>query len=357
MLSRGVRLALSAICAVVFLITSTGLANADPTTIDDARAQLQKLEQEASEIDAQYAAVQEKVAVSTAKVATVRKDLEAQSAKVQALRSQVGQMALQQFQSRNVDTTVALLTTEDPGQFLGRLSTVSKANENANSLLQDFQTEQANLADMQRSADAELKTISADQARMSELNTQSDAKVKAAQAVLDRLTADQRRQLEEQRAAEAERAADAVRAAQAVSRSTTAPRPVATQAPAPAPVVSGTASERARGALAFAMAQIGDRYVMGGTGPDAWDCSGLMMVSYRSVGVSIPRTSQAQYTVGQRVGLADLQPGDLVFFYSGISHVGMYIGNGQMVHASTWSKPVLVASMNLKTFQGGRRVA
>lgn len=353
LLNRRVRLGLSAAGAVAVLTISSTLAYAEPTTVDEAKAQLQRLEQEASEIDQQYAAVQAKVELRTSQLATARKDVDAQAGKVQALRSQVGQMALQQFKSRGVDTTTVLLTTDDAASFLNQLSTMHKVNENANVLLQDFQTEQANLSDMQRAADAELASISADQKQLGELSAQSDVKVKAAQAVLDRLTEEQRRKLAEQQAAEADRAADAARVARAATAATTAPAAPA----AAAPVVSGSASSRAQGAVAFALAQVGDAYVMGASGPNAYDCSGLTSAAYRSVGVSLPRTSQSQYGVGQAVSLSQLQPGDLVFYYSGISHVGMYIGGGRIVDAANPRAGVRTTSVTSMPFMGGRRVA
>ncbi len=330
------------------LCTGT-LAHAEPTTVDEAKAQLQQLEQEASEIDQQYAAVQVKVEATTAALANARKDADAQQSKVQALRSQVGQMALQQFQSRSVDTTTVLLTTDDANSFLNRLSTVQKVSENSNALLQDLQTEQANLADMHRAADAQLASISADQKRLAELTVQSDAKVKAAQSLLNKLTDEQRKKLAAQQAAEA------ARQAEQISRSTNTARsaaPVETAAPVPV-----AASGRASAAVSFAMAQVGKAYVMGATGPSAYDCSGLTSAAYRAAGISLPRTSQSQYGVGQSVGLSQLQPGDLVFYYSGISHVGMYIGNGQIVHAANPSSGVRTASVTSMPFMGGRRVA
>jgi len=96
---------------------------------------------------------------------------------------------------------------------------------------------------------------------------------------------------------------------------------------------------------------------MGATGPNAYDCSGLTTAAYRSVGVSLPRTSQAQYRVGTPVSLSNLQPGDLVFYYSGISHVGIYIGNGRIVHAANPRSGVTTASVTSMPFMGGRRVA
>ena len=125
-------------------------------------------------------------------------------------------------------------------------------------------------------------------------------------------------------------------------------------AAAPAPAANGVA----QAAVDTALAQRGDMYQYGATGPDRFDCSGLTSFAYRAAGISIPRTSKAQSTYGTPVAKADLQPGDLVFFYSPVSHVGMYIGNGQMVHASTASKPVAVVSLDsMPSFAGARRVA
>ncbi|PRY39385.1 NlpC/P60 family protein [Geodermatophilus tzadiensis] len=123
-------------------------------------------------------------------------------------------------------------------------------------------------------------------------------------------------------------------------------------APAAAP------NSAAQTAVDTALAQVGDPYVYGATGPNSFDCSGLTSFAYKAAGVTVPRTSKAQSTFGTAVAKADLKPGDLVFFYSPVSHVGMYIGNGQMVHASTAGKPVAVVSLDsMPSYQGARRVA
>jgi cell wall-associated NlpC family hydrolase len=125
---------------------------------------------------------------------------------------------------------------------------------------------------------------------------------------------------------------------------------------AAAPAVASSAA--AQKAVDTALAQRGDMYLYGATGPDRFDCSGLTSFAYKAAGVSIPRTSKAQSTFGTPVSKANLQPGDLVFFYSPVSHVGMYIGNGQMVHSSSAGKPVSVVPLDsMPSFSGARRVA
>lgn len=121
--------------------------------------------------------------------------------------------------------------------------------------------------------------------------------------------------------------------------------------------VAGPAVGQAAKALAFATAQVGKAYAWGGNGPNAYDCSGLTTAAYKSVGITIPRTSYSQFTVGTPVTLANLQPGDLVFYYSDISHVAMYIGNGRIVHAANPSRGVVTDSVTSMPFMGGRRIA
>ncbi|WP_333619211.1 C40 family peptidase, partial [Dietzia sp.] len=92
--------------------------------------------------------------------------------------------------------------------------------------------------------------------------------------------------------------------------------------------------------LAAGQTKIGSPYVWGATGPDSFDCSGFTSWAYQQAGISIPRTSQAQASGGTQVSRDDLQPGDLVTFYDGASHVGIYAGDGQVLHASTEGVPV-----------------
>lgn len=119
---------------------------------------------------------------------------------------------------------------------------------------------------------------------------------------------------------------------------------------------SSSSSKGAR-ALAFARAQLGDSYRFGATGPNSWDCSGLTGGAWRSVGVNLPRNSRAQSGFGQRISKSNLQKGDLVFFYSPISHVAIYAGNGKVVQASRPGRPVNVGEMKYMPYMGARRPA
>jgi cell wall-associated NlpC family hydrolase len=128
-------------------------------------------------------------------------------------------------------------------------------------------------------------------------------------------------------------------------------------AAAPAAAVAGS-SAAAQVAVNKAMAQRGDPYVYGAAGPDAFDCSGLTKYAYAAAGKQLPHSSRAQAGVGRAVSRAHLRPGDLVFFYNPIGHVGMYIGNGQMVHAPKPGSVVKVINLDhMPGYATARRIA
>ncbi|WP_238453550.1 NlpC/P60 family protein [Micromonospora sp. ATA51] len=108
----------------------------------------------------------------------------------------------------------------------------------------------------------------------------------------------------------------------------------------PAPCPSGYPGGPAGVAVKFACAQIGKIYVWGAAGPDHYDCSGLTMAAWAKAGVSLPHNARQQHDVTRRISRSELRAGDLVFYYSDLHHVGMYVGGGWVVHASQSGKPI-----------------
>jgi cell wall-associated NlpC family hydrolase len=257
------------------------------------------------------------------------------------MKLQVGQVALAQFQNRSLDTAAQLFVTPDTDRFLSQISTVHKVIENQNSALQDFQQAQAELAALEHSTQTDLAALAEKEKQLKTLTDASDKKIAQAKKVLAKLTASQRKQISETDKKDSTRASAAVRAA--TSRSST--RSSATGG-----------SGRGAKALAYAKAQLGEPYVRNGDGPSGWDCSGLTMRAWGSVGVSLPHSSRQQYSRGRSVAKSDLKAGDLVFFYPGsLSHVGMYAGNGQVIHAPRPGKSVEYIKMSYMPYAGARR--
>ncbi|WP_084216697.1 C40 family peptidase [Pseudonocardia spinosispora] len=122
------------------------------------------------------------------------------------------------------------------------------------------------------------------------------------------------------------------------------------------PIVGLAGSKGAATALKNAATKLGKPYVWGAVGPSSFDCSGLMMWAYKQAGINIPRTSKQQSSFGTPVSTKDLKPGDMVFYYSPVSHVGMYIGNGKILHASEAGQPVKISNVNAFPIHNARRI-
>ena len=328
-----------ALTALFVFPVSLPAAADPPLTAAEARAVIEQLETDAAAIDQQYAGVKEEIKQGRAQLKLKQTDVKAQTDKLARMKLQVGQVALAQFQNRSLDTAAQLFVTPDTDRFLSQISTVHKVSENQNSALQDFQQAQAELAALEHSTQTDLAALAEKEKQLKSLTDASDKKIAQAKKVLTKLTASQRKQISETEKKESTRANAAGRAA--TSRN-------ATRSPV-------TGSGRGAKALAYAKAQLGEPYVRNGDGPSGWDCSGLTMRAWGSVGVSLPHSSRQQYSRARSVAKSDLQLGDLVFFYSDIHHVGLYAGNGQVLHAPRPGKSVEYIKMSYMPYAGARR--
>jgi cell wall-associated NlpC family hydrolase len=230
------------------------------------------------------------------------------------------------------------MASDSADDFVDRMTTLQTIASHQNGLLEAAAT--ANVAAAQAQAAAQEATAEAQAQFDAVAAQQADlrAQVDQYRAAFDRLSAQEQR---------------AVVAAGHVDRASRAER--APVAPAGPVVASGAAAQVA---IDAAMSQRGKPYVWAASGPGSFDCSGLTAYAFKAAGVSLPHSSRLQSQMGQPVSRAQLQPGDLVFFYSPVSHVGIYIGNGQMVHAPTSGDVVKVASIDsMGGFSGGRRLA
>ncbi len=355
--------------ALVVFPASLPAAAEPPLTVAEARDLIKQLQTDADGIDQQYTDVKEQITDGRAQLRLKQADVQAQTEKVGRLKLHVGQIALAQFQNRSLDTAAHLFVTPDTEGFLSQISTVQKVSENQNSALQDYQQAQANLAELEHSAETDLAALGEKEKQLKSLTAASDKKLDQAKKVLAKLTADQRRQLAE---AEKKATAKANAEGRAATKSTAkanAESRAATKAPAKTntesraatktsqdPIrSSATGSSKGAKALAYAKAQLGEPYARSGAGPSSWDCSGLTMMAWGSVGVSLPHSSRQQFSRGRPVSKSDLQLGDLVFFYSDIHHVGLYAGTGQVIHAPRPGKSVEYIKMSYMPYAGARR--
>jgi cell wall-associated NlpC family hydrolase len=274
-------------------------------------------------------------------------EAEAAAATVAAARDQVRQVARSAYTGESLSTLQAMLSSSSADEMLDRVGTLDTIAGHNNDLLSAAQqaTEQA------AAAKAAAEKAAADaQAQVDQVSAQQDdlnAQIADYQAQYDRLNAAEQ---------QASRAQAERHAAPAPSAAPSDGAGSDTGTVAAGSVVAGSGA--AQIALDTALAQLGDPYVWAASGPNSFDCSGLTQYAYAAAGISLPHSSSAQSQMGAPVSRGALQPGDLVFFYSPVSHVGIYIGNGQMVHASTSGEPVKIGSLDsMGSYNSARRLA
>jgi cell wall-associated NlpC family hydrolase len=286
----------------------------------------------------------------------------AEQARLDEVRTDMGQVVAAAYRRGSSDRLVSLVAGTDPTTFLQRASMLDRVARSQADVLAEVSTARHRVATQQDAADRELAALREAEQQLAERRSAIEAALAEQQRLLDGLQEAERRRVEAAREAAvaapvAARASRSVRgAAPAASGSSSVPEPAAASAPAPAaPSYDGPAEGRARTAVEEAHRQLGTPYRYGGNGPDNFDCSGLTSWVWRAAGVSLPRTSRDQYAQGRKVPRADIQPGDLLYFGSPIHHVGVYIGNGQMISAPRTGDRVKMQAAFRSDFVGATR--
>jgi peptidoglycan DL-endopeptidase CwlO len=315
--------ALSALAMAAAVGLVPGSAQAEPD-IEDVEARVDRLYHEAEMASERYNDVRLELKELNSDLASIKADERRQDQRLEAVRHQVQDSIVRQYQGENLSAVGQIVVSDDPGAFLERLSTMSSFNDMQSQMFADYARELKALNIRRDATMRRANQVSELEAQLGKEKATIDEKVDEAESLLDRLKEEQRERM------------------MASSRSDV-------RAP------SVPASGRAGAAVSYAMAQVGDAYAYGATGPDAYDCSGLTMASWAQAGVALPHSSSAQYSSGPQVSASALQPGDLVFYYSPISHVGMYIGNGMIVHAANPSTGVQTAGLYSMPYSGAVR--
>lgn len=316
-----------------------GAAQADPQlTPAQVKAKVDRLYHDAEVATEKYNGAKEQTAASEKSLDALRDEAARRTERLNTARDALGSFATAQYRSAGVDPAIRLALSSDPDEYLERAAYEDRAGDRQAGAVNGVRRQISDLAQLRARAEDELEVLSS---RRADLKKHKDAvrtKLADARKLLATLTAGQRAAYE--RSADAAHGGSAVRAARDVPRGSVA-----------AP------NARAAQAVAFAYGALGKPYVWGATGPSSFDCSGLTQAAWRAAGVSLPRTTYTQINAGQRVSRSQLAPGDLVFFYPGVTHVGLYIGGGQMIHAPRPGAPVRIAPISEMPFAGGTRVA
>jgi cell wall-associated NlpC family hydrolase len=330
-----------AVAGVIAVLVSTVPAQAAPTTSAEAAGLVAARGHELEVISEKFNEARENLRAQQATAEAAAAQLEQSTASLAAAQQHVRGVARTAYTGEGLNSFQALMTSDSADDFVDRMSTLQMVAGHQNEIL--GQAAEAGVAAAQAQATAEQAAAEA-QAQYDAVAAQQaelQAQVDEYQAQFDRLSA------QEQQAAIAGHHGEDDRASRSADR-----EPV----PASAPVVAN--SDAAQIAIDTAMAQRGKPYVWAAGGPNSYDCSGLTAYAFAAAGVGLPHSSRMQSQMGQAVSRDQLQPGDLVFFYSPVSHVGIYIGNGQMVHAPTSGDVVKVGSIDaMGGYNGARRIA
>ncbi|WP_078901499.1 C40 family peptidase [Actinacidiphila yeochonensis] len=348
--SRAAAGARAALCLALASAASWGLlgetAHAAPQPApESAGAKVADLYQQAEEATQRYDGAHQKADDDAAEVTALQGELARKTAAMNSTRDQLGVVAAAQYRTGTLDPALQFALSASPEDYLEQSGYLDRLGSRQSAVLSRLAGQRRDIEQTRAEAAGRLARLRAAQSTLADRKKDAAVKLHAAQALLASLPPGQRTAII---ASEGDTPdGSSLQTAGAAARHGATLRVPLGSAPAP--------SARAARAVAFAYRAIGLPYVWGATGPNAYDCSGLTQAAWRAAGVSLPRTTYQQINAGTRVSESQLRPGDLVFFYSGVSHVGLYIGDGEMIHAPHPGAAVRIAPISEMPIAGATR--
>lgn len=290
--------------------------------------ELDRLEKEISVLDEEFNLARIRLARVEQQIRDLIHTKETADSQVSELRSKASSRAISLYKVGLPGVLLAFLESRSITEFNRRMNIASKVGDWEDAIISDLQIANERADARSEELEAELTRAKAIRASLNSRRDSLQKKIEEQKALLSRISS----------------------AELAVARASRAPkvRPVLVIADLPA-------SASARIAVQTAYEQIGKPYRWGAAGPDSFDCSGLTMFAWRKAGVGLPHSSRAQFSATKRVARENLQPGDLVFFGSPIHHVGIYIGNGNMINSPESGEHVGIRSMARRDYAGAGR--
>ncbi|MGV9254648.1 NlpC/P60 family protein [Streptomyces sp. NPDC003697] len=313
----------AAAAAVALSAQAANAAPSEKPSKDEVKAKVDQLYEQAEQATEKYNGAKEKQEKLQKEISTIQDNVARGQEELNKLRDGLGSMAAGQYRSGGIDPSLQLFLSSDPDDYLDKASTLDQLSSQQVDALKKIQDKQRELAQERAEATEKLKDLATTRTELGKKKKEVQGKLAEAQKLLNSLTAKEK----------AELTAEQARATRASERT----------------VLNGSdssASGRAAAAFSAAQSRLGSPYVYGATGPSSFDCSGLTSWAYAQAGVGIPRTSESQANIGTRIySMSDLRVGDLVFFFNDLHHVGLYAGNGQVLHAPRTGTVVRYESM------------
>ncbi|WEO95788.1 NlpC/P60 family protein [Streptomyces sp. FXJ1.172] len=350
----GLRTPVLATAALTSIAMLSQTAEAAPGT-DHARPSLEEVEKKVDDLYRQaesatekYDAAKDQTGKQQRRVDALRDEVARRTGRLNKAREELGSFAAAQYRTgAAAPGTATFLLADNPQDYFDQTQLMNRLTSREKSAVDAYIGEQAATLKERREAAQSLRTLTDSQHDLQTSKATVQQKLASARELLSQLTAQEKARLA---AIEREKQQEAARKAAELAKQQAAAQQQNSSSGSSSSSSSGSAGSTASGssgssgssssydakaakALDFARAQIGKPYVWGATGPGSYDCSGLTQAAWKAAGVTLPRTTYDQVNAGTTVSLANARPGDLIFFYDDISHVGLYIGNGMMIHA------------------------
>ena len=344
-------LATAALTSVALLSQSANAAPEadDKPSLEEVEKKVDDLYRQAESATDKYNAAKEKTAKQRKHVDTLLDDVAERTQKLNEAREELGSFASAQYRTgAAAPDTATFLLADTPQDYFDQTQLMDRMTGRQKVAVDDYVTQQSETMKKRQEATESLETLTDSQDGLRTAKATVQRKLAAARELMSKLTAEEKARLaaiEKEKRAEAARKADELarqQAAQQKARDEAAQQQDSGSSSSGSsgsgsststPPADSSYATKADKALAFARAQIGKPYVWGAVGPGSYDCSGLTQAAWKAAGVTLPRTTYDQVNAGTTGPLSQAQPGDLVFFYDDITHVGLYIGNGMMIHA------------------------
>ncbi len=295
--------------------------------LEKIREQIETLYRQAGAATDAYNLAEEQTKKQSGEIVKLAKAIVDGQARIAELKDRAGAQAREQYRNGGLPPGAQLVLSDDPQLFLDGVNKVRTSQQASKTVLAELTRTQEDLETYTQDASSNWHKLETNRVKQAKAKKKINAQIAAAEKLESRLEKKELarlRQLEQDAANRAQSAWLATR-------------------PTPNVAVSGATTAAGKAAVAFATAQIGKPYVWGATGPGSYDCSGLTSQAWAAAGRPIPRTSQEQWRLLPRIDIQDMRPGDLIIYHADASHVGMYVGDGAIVHSPRPGRHVTLA--------------
>ncbi|MET8205666.1 NlpC/P60 family protein [Streptomyces sp. NPDC005373] len=335
-----------ALVSALTVLTAPGAAYASPARpappstsdrsrdLEQVRAELDGLYHDAAVATEAYNAAEEKAEKQSGQIVRLAKDIVAGQKKLDRLKSRAGAAARQQYRDGGMPPEAQLMLSDDPSRFLDGADRMRQGQHATKGLLGEMARTQEDLQTYAQDATRNWKKLEAGRKEKARAQKKIKSKIAAAEKLESQLEKKERERLKELEQ-QAEYKQQTAWLSSGVLKD-----------------IKGSASAQGKKAVAFATGQLGKPYVWGAEGPGSYDCSGLTSQAWSAAGRPIPRTSQEQWKQLKHIDIKDMRPGDLIIYHDDASHVGMYIGDGAIVHAPRPGRNVTIAGAGSMTILG-----